>query len=899
MTKLYKHISRILVLIMIFSVIPAVSYLEALALEESFTPVISNYVYESATGIKTNKTKLLVGVEYYVDFTIEGAEGTSTSSGVWMKEEKDFTAFLQQIGKTDDNDLMDVIHVIFQDQSQNNDKELKATITKIESLVLPSGTLHTSFLHDVYGFRIYFTFDETTDVSGSYINAACSFHGSDRIVKMINYSGNYKQFKTANAAMSSTWLYFDDFSKTEQLTYMEEGKDATEEATWSSSDESVATVEGGLVTPKGTGTATITASKTNSSSCKVFCYEDGVYIDGKKLRGEEDWDVIAKGGAETSLQYARYGRLSSNMYWYSTNTDVVSVSCEDKVENGGHTSVYGVTKFKKNGTATIYAIDSGTKVPNCVVTFHVTGCDADSHIDNGWEASTDFQYGYANSVGIKLANHDVMNQTYNQVQYENRLTSPLKADSAKFTLQLDSKAKNNQGSMDGPLLGEMTAKKPQLIASAEAALALYKVDDQGERTKVASGGDGVTIESVEFELTPTLLVTYQLEVDKGRLEKGASYVLTVGPGIESRSPLKADVEYQFETMSAAKSVTLNKTQLELKAGESETLTAEMNAGEEVEADDTIIWTSADDTIADVDNNGKVTAKKAGTTTITATALDGKVKAECKVTVSQTAAPQVSVTGIKLDTAKATLNVGKTKLLTATIAPANASNKNVTWTSSNPKVAKVDAKGKVTAVAAGTATITAKTADGAFTAKAVITVKAVKVTGVKVNVSKASLAVGKTKTLKATVAPANATNKNVTWTTSNKKVAKVSAKGKVTAVAPGTATITVTTKDGKFKKKTVITVKPKAPDFTLSSTKRTATIEYKKVSGADGYQIYRADSKNGKYYKIADRAQKKMGICTSYKLKAKHTYYYKIRTYQTVNGKKLYSSYSAVKKVKTK
>lgn len=898
MTKLYKYVSRILVLIMVFSVIPAVSYLEALALDSPFYAIMNDTKATLASdGTTQPKTgQMLVGVEYYIPVTIKGVEPLSVDGKVsgngWMETEEDLNTFLTQIGKTNNNELTDVLHVAFQDQGQDN-QELGATITKIEPVLLGRPG---SSQYKCYSFRIYFTFNEA---SKGKITTIISFGEMSKGLTAVkkNDGTTAFTFQTANAAISSTWLYFDDFSKTAQLTYMEDGADVTETASWGSEDEAVATVEHGLVTPKGTGTTTITASKTEgkSSSCKVFCYEDGVYIDGKKLKEEEDWDVAAKEkGPETSLSIAQYGRLNdNNRSWCSTNTDVVSVSD------------YGVTKFKKNGTATIYAINSGTKVPNCVVTFHVTGCDASSDVDSGWKALTDFQNGFSSGgVGIKLGNHDVMTQSYNQARYENRLTSPVKADSARFTLQLSSDAKNPQGSEDGPLLDEMTAKKPQLVASAEEALALYKVNDQGERTKVASCGDGMAIKSTEFELTPTVQVTYQLEVDKGRLKKGASYVLTVGPGIESYGPLKADVEYQFETMSPAKSVTLDKNQLNLKSGDSAMLTAEMNKGEEVEADDTIIWTSADDTIADVDNNGKVTAKKAGATTIAATAMDGKVKAECKVTVSETAAPptadsSISVTGIKLNVSKATLNVGKTKQLTATIAPENATNKNVAWTSSNPKIARVDAKGKVTAIAAGKATIAATTADGAFTAKAVITVKTVKVTGVKVNVSKASLAVGKTKTLKATVAPVNATNKNVTWTSSNRKIAKVSAKGKVTAVAPGQATITVTTKDGKFKKKIIVTVKPKAPAFNLSSTKRTATIKYKKVSGAAGYEIYRADSKNGKYYKITTRTQGQKGICASYNLKAKHTYYYKIRTYQTVNGKKLYSGYSAVKKVKTK
>ena len=141
---------------------------------------------------------------------------------------------------------------------------------------------------------------------------------------------------------------------------------------------------------------------------------------------------------------------------------------------------------------------------------------------------------------------------------------------------------------------------------------------------------------------------------------------------------------------------------------------------------------------------------------------------------------------------------QTATLTATVTPANATNKSVTWNSSNTAVATVDANGKVTAVADGTATITATTVDGTnLSATCEVTVAIpVPATGISLNNTMLNLtAVGQTATLTATVTPANATNKSVTWTSSNTAVATVDANGKVTAVADGTATITATTADG--------------------------------------------------------------------------------------------------------
>jgi len=162
---------------------------------------------------------------------------------------------------------------------------------------------------------------------------------------------------------------------------------------------------------------------------------------------------------------------------------------------------------------------------------------------------------------------------------------------------------------------------------------------------------------------------------------------------------------------------------------------------------------------------------------------------------------------------ASIAVGSTQQLTATIAPANATNQNVTWTSSNTAVATVGASGIVTAVGAGTATITVTTADGSKTATCAITAATVAVTGVTMSPTTASINTGGTQQLTATLAPANASNKSVTWTSSNTAIATVSATGLVTAIAAGTATITVKTADGSKTATCVVTVTA-APTFTV-------------------------------------------------------------------------------------
>ena len=173
---------------------------------------------------------------------------------------------------------------------------------------------------------------------------------------------------------------------------------------------------------------------------------------------------------------------------------------------------------------------------------------------------------------------------------------------------------------------------------------------------------------------------------------------------------------------------------------------------------------------------------------------------------------VPVTGVTLDKNTLALFTGESATLTATVAPENATDKTVTWTSDNEKVATV-ADGKVTAIASGTANITVTTTDGSFAATCAVTVTQ-PVTGVTLDKKTLSLFTGDSATLTATVAPENATDKTVTWVSSNPAIVTVDGSGHVKAVAAGTANITVTTTDGNKTAACAVTVTGRT--YTLSS-----------------------------------------------------------------------------------
>ena len=230
------------------------------------------------------------------------------------------------------------------------------------------------------------------------------------------------------------------------------------------------------------------------------------------------------------------------------------------------------------------------------------------------------------------------------------------------------------------------------------------------------------------------------------------------------------------------SVSLDKITLELTEGESASLTATVSPDNAT--DKTVTWSSSDATVATVDDNGKVTAVKAGTATITA--KSGDKSASCAVTVK---AAFVAVTSVELNKTSLELTEGNSETLTATVKPDNATDKTVTWSSSDSNIATVDGDGKVTALKEGTATITAKSGEKSATCSVTVSKKVIAVTSVTLDKPSASLKVGETVTLTATVKPDDATDKTVTWNTSDASIATVDANGKVTAVKEGTATIT--------------------------------------------------------------------------------------------------------------
>ena len=280
---------------------------------------------------------------------------------------------------------------------------------------------------------------------------------------------------------------------------------------------------------------------------------------------------------------------------------------------------------------------------------------------------------------------------------------------------------------------------------------------------------------------------------------------------------KASIEVTvLEPIVHVSNIALNKSNLSLDVGESEKIVATITPNNATNKK--ITWSSSNSNVASVDVDGVILGKKKGNAIVTATTNDGSKIASLEVTVLE---PIIHVSKITLNKSSLSLKVGASEKIVATITPSNATNREITWSSTNSSIASVDANGTIKGIAVGTATITAKTSDGGKTDKITVTVIPIAVTGIQLNKTSLSLSVGSSEKIIATITPGNATNKDVTWSSSNSSIASVDTNGTIKGIATGTATITAKTNDGGKTAKVTVTVTPVSVEsVTLSKTSET-------------------------------------------------------------------------------
>ena len=366
---------------------------------------------------------------------------------------------------------------------------------------------------------------------------------------------------------------------------------------------------------------------------------------------------------------------------------------------------------------------------------------------------------------------------------------------------------------------------------------------------------------------------------------------------------------------AVSGITLNNSTLSLTTGQNFTLQAMLSPSNATNKE--VTWESSDAGVAAVSKDGVVTAKKAGKATIVAKAADESGKyASCVVTVTEA---KKEVTGVTLNKSSLNLGVGGSEVLSATVLPVDATNKQVTWLSSTPSIATVSQSGVVTGVKEGTTQISVITADGSKTAICSVIVSgqtqtepgtqtggiidpatgktaAATFSGMEIELDYTSTAYnGSDKEPGVAIqdASGNDLTEDVDYTldyynnlTVGKATVIVSGKGKYAGVIAG----------ARF------TIKPKT--VTVKSVKKASSRKLNVVwashkTQTTGFQVRYATTKKFKSgtYKTVTLTSKSATSKALTKLKAGKTYYVKVRAYKTVDGKKIYSSWSKVKSAK--
>ncbi len=594
------------------------------------------------------------------------------------------------------------------------------------------------------------------------------------------------EIAVTSIALSNTELLMREGHTAELLAIILPSDATDKSVTWSSDDEAIATVDqAGIVTAIKQGVTTVTATSANglSAHCVVTVVPDFIAVAGISLNKTE----LTIKESETFTLIATITPEDANdktVTWKSSDKAVATVS-----ENGEVTGV-------RAGTAVIYASSSNGLTAECAVTvtpgeIAVTGISLSNTELLMNEGET------AELIAI-IRPSDATDQTV--IWTSDDETVATVDDKGIVTAIKQGKTTVTAASANGNKAECSVTVVPIIVAVTEISLnrtSLELIKGDTFNLIATIKPDNATDQTVTWKSSDRAVATVS--------ENGEVTAVAVGTATiyaSSSNGLTAECAVTvIPGEIAVESISLSNTELLMREGHSTDLIAIIRPSDAT--DQTVTWTSNDENIVTVDDKGIVTAIKQGFAIVTATSANG-LTATCAVTV----VPDIiAVTGLTLNRTELKLTEGDTYTLIATVAPEDASDKTVTWVSSNDAVATVSADGEVTAVRAGTAVIFASSSNG-ITAICDVTVEPlyIDVTSITLDATDLTLFEGESAALTALILPENATDKTVTWTSNNPSVAAVE-DGVVTGLTPGIATIMAKTANGKYAY-CAVTVRPR-------------------------------------------------------------------------------------------
>lgn len=569
--------------------------------------------------------------------------------------------------------------------------------------------------------------------------------------------------------------------------------------TWSSSNESVATVTDGKIQAKSAGTTNVTCRASNgvSASCVVTVRQvpvTGIILPSTTIE-------IEKGGLyELAPTIIPSNATNQKVVWSSSNSNVATIT-EILTIRPTLSSTIGVVfpvttvvvQAVNSGTATItgYAADGGGATVSCTV--NVTEEEQEMNIPITQISISDDQY-KALTIGQSTQLSAIIlpeNASDKSVTWSssNSSIATVNSDGLVKAVGIGSatiKCRANDGSgVTATCVIDVFAIFVSKIELSISECSLEK--GETKQLNATINPNNATNKSVIWVSSNTSVANVDNNGLVTAIEPGAATIICKaldGSNVQGTCIVTV-------TPKKVQSISLNVTSLTLNVEESYQLTATANPSDA--SNIAFSWSSSNFDVANVDENGLVTAMERGETYITCTALDGSgVKATCKVTVTS-----IPVSGISLNHTSYTIGETNTLQLIANVSPSNAGNRDISWSSSNTAIATVDEKGLVTAQGKGTTIITCASCDGSgVSATCEVKVPMVYVTDFTLNKTLHDMEIGETFQLIATVKPSNATYQVLSWSSNTPNVVSVSNNGLISATGAGQATITCTVSDGQ-------------------------------------------------------------------------------------------------------
>ena len=539
---------------------------------------------------------------------------------------------------------------------------------------------------------------------------------------------------------------------------------------WTSSNNSVVSVDAdGVVTAIAVGEAVITATATDGSGVKATCSVSVIATPAEGVTIETPNKTTFKAGESIKLNATVLPETTTDktITWTSSNLAVATVD-----ENGNVTAV-GV------GTVIITATTSNGKTytttltvePTLATSLTLNRTSASLKVANTIQLSARFTPATTTNQTVEWS---TSNESVAKVN-----TSGLVTAKALGTCVITATAKDGSGVSASCelVVGETSAESITISPKGPFTIKI------GETVSLSAT---VLPETATDKSVSWLAQTSAVKVDQNGLVTG----LAVGDSWvrATNSAGHADSVNFTVTPILVEEIEIE-NQLYFEVGQTQQIHAVVRPSNATNT--ALNWTIKDSSVASVDNNGNVTALKLGATEITVAATDGSgVTSTVKVNVIPTMATGIAIK----DPVSTTFKARETIQLYAIVTPDNASDKTVTWTSSNSEIATVNGSGLVSAVSVGEVIITATNSAGQK-ASINLTVEKTLAESIVLNTTSVQLKVGEENSLTVSFTPATTTDKSITWSSSNTDVATVSETGLIKAVALGESVITAKTNDG--------------------------------------------------------------------------------------------------------